>query len=219
MSTQRLRWLLGILLAAGLAAASCRAARRRTSRGQWQQPDRVVADLGLKDGSTIADIGAGRGYFTFRLGKAVGPKGKVYATEISTRAIRSVADRVEREKLTNIETVVSEPTDTKLTSACLDAAVICNVLHHVPKDKRLPLTKDIARALKPGGYLFIVDWRFDAKISYDKGRRIPRKDLVQLAADAGLTLDAEFLYLEHQVYLRCRKPKPPRKAPAGPASP
>lgn len=214
MSTHTLRWLLGILLAAGLVAASCRAARRRTSRDEWQQPGRVVADLGLKDGSTIADIGAGRGYFTFRLGKAVGATGKVYATEISTRAIRSVADRVKRDKLTNIETVLSEPTDTKLTSECLDAALICDVLHHVPKDQRLPLTKDIARALRPGGYLFIVDWRFDAKISYDKGRRIPRKDLVRLAADAGLTLDAEFLYLEHQVFLRCRKPKPPRKASA-----
>ena len=197
---------IGILLAAGAVAALCAAAPKRQSRDAWQQPARVVEDLGLKNGSVIADVGCGRGYFTFRLGKAVGEKGKVYATEISDRSLKSVSDRVKRDKLATIETVLSQPTDTKLASACLDAALLVNVLHHVPKNLRAGLTKDIVRAIKPGGYLFIVDWRFKATIKYDIGRRIPRDELVKLATDAGLTLDAEFHYLEHQVYLRCRKP-------------
>lgn len=185
---------------------------KKTGRDQWQQPARVVADLGLGNGSVIADVGCGKGYFTFRLGKAVGEKGKVFATEISAKALKTVANRLKKENLTNIETVMSEPTDTKLTSQSVDAALLCNVLHHVPKDKRLGLTKDIVRAIRPGGFLFIVDWRFKAKIKYDIGRRIPRQELLKLAADAGLTLDAEFYYLEHQVFLRCRKPT--RPAPA-----
>ena len=202
------RWRIGIIIAVAAAGPLWLAAapRRKSGRDQWQQPARVVEDLGLRDGSVIADIGAGGGYFTFRLGKAVGQKGRVFATEINARSLKVVADRVKKEKLTNIETVLSEPTKTKLEPDCLDAALLVNVLHHVPKNIRPPLVKDIVRSIKPGGYLFIVDWRYKAKIRYDIGRRIKREDLVKLATDAGLTLDAEFFYLEHQVYLRCRKP-------------
>ena len=196
-----------ILFLAILAASSCVAAvPRKDSRDEWQQPARVVADLGLTDGSRIADIGCGKGYFTFRLGKVVGEKGKVFATEISAKALKTVADRVKKDKLTNIEPVVSEPTNTKLEANSVDAAMLCNVLHHVPKDKRLALTKDIVRSIKPGGFLYILDWRVDAKTKHDPKRRIPRKDLVKLATDVGLVLDAEYHYLKHQVFLRCRKP-------------
>ena len=204
------RRCVSILLAAAVLPGLCLGARRGDSRDQWQQRDRVVADLGLKNGSRIADIGCGRGYFTFHLAKAVGEKGKVFATEISSKALKTVSDRVKKEDLANIEPVVSDPTDTKLATDSLDAAFICNVYHHVPKDQRAALSKDIVRAIKPGGFLFIVDWRMDAKSKHDIGRRIPRDDLVKLAKDAGLTLDAEFYYLEHQVYLRCRKPDKPK---------
>jgi len=195
-----------ILLAGAVCCTLCVAApKKKENRDEWQQPARVVEDLGLKTGSRIADIGCGRGYFTFRLGKAVGATGKVYATEISTKALKAVSDRVAKEKLTNIETVLSDPTDTKLADESVDSVVIVNVLHHVPKDKRAPLVKDIVESIRPGGYLFIVDWRLKAKIKHDIGRRIPRDDLVKLATDTGLKLDAEFHYLVHQVFLRFRK--------------
>ncbi len=197
---------LAVVGAAWALAASPAVARE--SRQQWQQPERVVEDLNLRPGAKVADIGAGRGFFTYRLARAVGEKGRVYATEISERAIRAVADRVKAEKIKNIEVVISEATDTKLDSNSLDAAVICLVLHHVPEKLRGPLTKDICRALRPGGYLYILDWRVDAKIQHDKNRRIPRADLVRLGTDAGMALDAEFFYLKHQVFLRLRKPAP-----------
>jgi len=196
-----------VSLALAIAAAHlCVAASGKESRDAWQQPARVVEDLGLKDGSHIADVGCGRGYFTFRLGKAAGPKGKVFAVDINAKVLKAVSDRVKRDKLANIETVLSQPTDTKLKSESLDSALLANVLHHVPKNIRPGLVKDTVRALKPGGYLFIVDWRFKAKIRQDIGRRIPRDDLVKLATDAGLKLDAEFYYLQHQLFLRWRKP-------------
>ena len=122
-----------------------------------------------------------------------------------TKTLKAVSDRVAKEKLTNIETVLSDPTDTKLADESVDSVVIVNVLHHVPKDKRAPLVKDIVESIRPGGYLFIVDWRLKAKIKHDIGRRIPRDDLVKLATDTGLKLDAEFHYLVHQVFLRFRK--------------
>ena len=199
-----MRWLTGMALV--LSTSLCSPAAKTESRNQWQQPDRVVVDLGLKSGMKVADIGCGSGFFTYRLAKAVGPTGKVYATEISEKAITSVADRVKRDKITNIEPVISESTQTKLATDSVDAAVISMVLHHVPKNLRAPLTKDIVRAIRPGGYLYILEWRVEAKVKHDKDRRIPRVDLVKLATDAGLVLDAEFHYLKHQVFLRLRKP-------------
>jgi ubiquinone/menaquinone biosynthesis C-methylase UbiE len=185
----------------------CAAAeKKRESRDTWQQPDRAVKDLGLKPGEVVADVGCGTGYFTFRLAKAVGPDGKVYAEDISDRALKSLRSRVEREKATNITVVKGEPTDLKIPAAACHAAIVVNVLHHVPKEKRLGLMKDVVRAVKPGGHLFIIDWRVNAKIKHDLNRRIPKDQLLALGKDAGLTLETEHDYLVHQVFLCFTKP-------------
>jgi len=206
--------LCGALLAAGPAAGVLApmalpvlaAAPPRENRDEWQQPDRVLADLALKPGQTVADVGAGSGYFTFRLAKAVGDAGKAIATEIAEKALKAVSDRAAKENVRTVETLLGEPTDTKLAPASVDAVLVCDVLHHVPVAQRLALMQNVVRALKPGALLSIIDWRVDATISHDRDRRIPREDLVKLAQDAGLVFDAEFHYLKHQVFLRFRKP-------------
>ena len=202
------RRIVGVLLAVGFCASPCLAAGKssRSGRDSWQQPGRVVTDLNLQAGASVADIGCGSGYFAFRLAKAVGDTGKVFATEISEKSLKSVAGRVARDKIANVAPVLSDPTDTKLKADSLDAAFICNVLHHVPAGARAALVKDIVRAIRPGGFLFIVDWRVDAKVKYDLNRRIPKQDLIKLAKGAGLELDAEYFYLVNQVFLRFTKP-------------
>lgn len=208
---RRILWCVAALtLAAVLPAALCPGAAKKLRRDDWQQPARVVADLGLKPGSIVADVGCGRGYLTFRLAKAVGAGGKVFAEDVDARALKSISDRVAKDNLANIVVVKGVDTDTKLQDESLDAALFVNVFHHVPKEHRPGLAKDVVRALKPGGYFFLIDWTFDANVPYDKGRRIPRDDLLKLGAEAGLKLDAEFLYLEHQVFLRFRKPTAPK---------
>ena len=193
-----------VFLVLALAAVALGAARG--SRDEWQQPDRVMADLNLPQGAAVADVGCGSGYFVFRLAKAIGPKGKVFAEEISEKALRGLKDRVARDKVANVEVVIGEAESTHLPEAALDAAIVVNVLHHVPAEHRTGLIKDVARALKPGGVLYVIDWRVDATIKHDIGRRIPRPDLLRYPAEAGLALDAEFLYLPHQLFLRFRKP-------------
>ena len=191
---------LGVLLAAGASQA-------QGARDEWQQPDRVVTDLNLKSGASVADVGCGTGYFTFRLAKAVGGSGKVFATDIDVKALKSVSQRAEKEHLGQIEAVLSEPTETKLKAGSVDAALLSDVLHHVPAEQRLPLVRSIVQALKPGGVLFIIDWRKSHEVKQDPyDRLIPLEDLVKLGKDAGLTLDAEFHYLKLQVFLRFRKP-------------
>lgn len=161
------------LLAVVFCGSPCQAApgkSTRPSRKSWQQPDRVVRDLNIQAGASVADIGCGSGYFTFRMAKTVEETGKVYATEISERALKSVADRVARDKIANVVPVLSAPKDTRLKPESLDTAFVCNVLHHVPTSARASLVKDIAKAIKPGGNFFIVDWRVDAKVKNDQGR-------------------------------------------------
>ena len=176
-------------------------------RGQWQQPNRVMADLSAKPGSTVADVGCGAGYFAFRLSRAVGPAGKVYAVDINAKAVAKLQAEAEKEHLTNIKTIVSDPRDTKLPFECADLVLICDVLHEAPKEQRLPLIKDAVRALKPGGFLFLIDYRKSREVPFDPYEKlIPREDLVKLCEDAGLSLDAEFSYLKYQVFLRFRKP-------------
>jgi ubiquinone/menaquinone biosynthesis C-methylase UbiE len=199
----------GLALAAATVFLGAAPGLAAENRDAWQQPDRVVADLGLKPGQAVADVGAGRGYFTFRLAAAVGEKGKVFATDIDAKALAAVKAQAGKDNVRNVETIVGEPTDTKLAPDSVDAALICDVLHHVPQADRPALVKNVAAAIKPGGFLFIVDWRVNAEISHDRDRRIPLENLVKLATDAGLTLDAEFLYLKNQVFLRFRRPPQP----------
>jgi len=178
-------------------------------RDDWQQPDRVLADMSLGPGRVVADVGCGHGYFTFRLAQAVGDQGHVCAADIDREAVADVRERAKREHLANVEAIVSEPTDTKLTSGSLDAALICNVLHEAAPEQRLPLMRDIVRALKPGACLYLIDWRQSHDVTADPyDELIPRDDLLKLCADSGLTLDAEYHYLKLQVFLRLRKPTP-----------
>ena len=196
-----------VVLLAALAVALAARGAAAESRDEWQQPDRVVADLGLKAGAAVADVGCGDGYFTFRLADAVGRAGKVFAVDIDKGALKKVSDRAAREKRGNVEVVPSGPTDTKLASESADVALLSDVLHHVPADQRAGLVKDSARAVKPGGFLYIVDYRKSRDVKFDPYEiLIPRDDLVKLGTDAGLALDAEFHYLKYQVFLRFRKP-------------
>ncbi len=201
--------LLCMVLLLGAAEPKKKTSQRRQSapREEWQQPERVMHDLNLRPGQTVADIGCGSGYFTFRLAEAVGATGKVFAADIDRKSVRTVQDRAAREGLTQVHAYVSSPTRTLLEAGCLDAALMCDVLHHVPEDQRVPLLTSIAEALKPGGFFFLLDWKKEPDIPFDSyDQKIAREDLIRYAKQAGMELDAEFLYLKYQVFLRFRKP-------------
>ncbi|MCX6907252.1 MAG: class I SAM-dependent methyltransferase [Verrucomicrobia bacterium] len=177
------------------------------NRDDWQQPDRIVADMALPAGAVVADVGCGEGYLAFRLAKQVGESGKVFAMDISSKALDAVRRRITREHRNNMEVIQSGSSDTRLQTASVESAVLCDVLHEMPVADRLPLVRDIVRALKPGGLLFLIDYRKSHDVKFDPYEKlIPREDLLKLANDAGLALDAEFHYLKYQVFLRLRKP-------------
>src|SRR5206468_4477302 len=92
-------------------------------RDQWQKPDLIMDALGIADGSIVADLGAGGGWFTVRLARRVGPNGLVYAEDIQPQMIDAIKRRVQRENLGNVKTLLGTASDPQLPAG-LDAVLI-----------------------------------------------------------------------------------------------
>jgi ubiquinone/menaquinone biosynthesis C-methylase UbiE len=102
-------------------------------RARWQQPEVVIRSLALQPGDHVADLGAGGGYFTFRLADAVGSHGKVYAVDIDKSNLDYIARRAQRDGYTNIETILAKPDDPLLPTERIDMIFTCNTYHHLWK--------------------------------------------------------------------------------------
>jgi ubiquinone/menaquinone biosynthesis C-methylase UbiE len=124
-------------------------------RDQRLQIDRVMDLLHLKPGSTIADIGAGGGWFSVRAARRVGPKGRVIAEDINPKFIASIQQRAQREHLANIVPLLGTPDDPKLTPDSLDAALMLKVYHEIAHP--LLVLANLRAALKPGARFGIID--------------------------------------------------------------
>jgi ubiquinone/menaquinone biosynthesis C-methylase UbiE len=111
--------------------------------------------LQLKPGSTIADIGAGGGWFSVRAARRVGTNGRVIAEDINAKAVAYIQQRAQREHLANIVPVLGTPDDPKLTPNSLDAALMLKVYHEIAHP---PLVlANLRAALKPGARFGIID--------------------------------------------------------------
>jgi ubiquinone/menaquinone biosynthesis C-methylase UbiE len=147
-------WLvISVLLAAGFQPTELEAQRR--NRDSWQRVPDVVAALAIGEGSRVADVGAGSGYFTEHLAREVGAGGRVFAVEISERSLSQLRRLAEDENLDNIEVVPGEVDDPKLPERSLDAVLVVDAYHEMTEYEAM--LSGMYRALKPGGRLVIVD--------------------------------------------------------------
>jgi len=169
-------------------------------RDAWQKPAQVIANLALKPGESVADLGAGSGYFTVLLARAVGPAGKLYAIDIEPQMLEYIQQRAKQEKLTNIQTILADPHDAKLPRASVDMIFICDTLHHISeRSTYYPL---LARALKPDGRLVDIDFqKRDLPIGPPLSMKIAKRDVAKEVAPAGFRLAEEFDFLEYQYFL------------------
>jgi ubiquinone/menaquinone biosynthesis C-methylase UbiE len=127
-------------------------------RVEWQNPERVMDALGVGEGVVVADLGAGSGWFTIWLAGRVGPNGIVYAEDIQRQMIDSITRRVERLGLKNVRTVLGIASDPRLP-APVDAVLIVDSYHEM--EQPVALLKNVARKLKPGGRIGIVNFTKD----------------------------------------------------------
>ncbi|HXG18994.1 MAG TPA: methyltransferase domain-containing protein [Methylomirabilota bacterium] len=129
----------------------------RPDRDLTQQPEKVLDTLNIQPGSTVADIGAGTGYFSVRLAKRVGPQGRVLATDIQPQMLALLKDNMRAEGLHNIELILCTPTDAKLPENALDLALMVDVYHELEYPEETML--QVRRALKSDGRLVLVEYR------------------------------------------------------------
>jgi len=129
----------------------------RADREEREQPERVLDALRLSPGMTVADVGAGTGYFTVRLARRVGKAGRVYATEISPEMLRLVDARVSRERLPNVQLELATATDARLPARCCDLVLLVDVYHELTDPPAV--MGGIRRALKETGRLVLVEYR------------------------------------------------------------
>src|SRR5450759_2902921 len=99
-------------------------------RDAWQRPDQIMDALLIGEGSVVADLGAGGGWFTLRLARRVGPNGLVYAEDIQPQMIEAIQQRLRGENLQNVRPVLGTPSDPRLPSG-LDAALIVDAYHEM----------------------------------------------------------------------------------------
>jgi predicted methyltransferase len=150
-----LQWVcLACLVPAISVLAQERAAQERR-REQWQNVDVIFAEMGVRPGASVADIGAGDGFFTSRLARSVGANGRVFAVDIDDAAIARLLKRLEEDGIENVTIVKGASDDPKLPDATLDAALIVNAYHEM--DQHQLILGALRRALKPDGRLVIVE--------------------------------------------------------------
>lgn len=158
-------------------------------REQWQKPEQIMDALGIADGSVVADLGAGGGWFTTRLARRVGPNGLVYAEDIQPQMIEAIGRRVEREGLLNVRTVLGTVKDPRLPRG-IDAVLIVNAYHEM--EDPVTLLKNVERSLKPQGRVGVVDFGpGGGGPGPSPDERIAPEAVIKAAAAAGLQLISE----------------------------
>ena len=162
-------------------------------RSVWQKPDEIMDALNIADGSIVADVGAGAGWFTVRLARRVGPNGRVYAEDIQREMLEAITNRVRREGLGNVVTVEGTPEDPRLPAG-LDAVLVVGVYAEVGEP--ISLLRDVAAALQPQGRLGIVDFTKEGGgPGPEMEDRVDTADVIRDAEAAGFTL------LSHETFL------------------
>jgi ubiquinone/menaquinone biosynthesis C-methylase UbiE len=111
--------------------------------------------LGIKQGSGVADLGAGSGWFTVRAATRVGATGTVYAEDINPEAIKYIGERVKKEKIGNVHVLLGTPDDPKLPPQSVDAVLMLKVYHEIAHPAAL--LANLKPALKPGAMVGIID--------------------------------------------------------------
>ena len=125
-------------------------------RETYQKPEEVIRNMALEEGSVVCEVGAGSGYFTPYLSRAVGARGKVYAEDPQPEFLDAVKQKIAKQNLSNVAVVLGTYTDTNLPDRACDVAFVLDAYHHFEWPE--PMLAAMAKDLKPGGRLIIVDW-------------------------------------------------------------
>lgn len=175
----------------------------RPERDKDQKPDEVIKALALNEYMTIADIGAGSGYFTRKFVWVIQDRGMVYAIDIEPAMLKYNEEMVDHLHTPyNAKFVLAKPDDPMLPAKSVDLVFLCNTYHHV--ETRPDYFRQVRAALKPGGRVAIIDFYHDERsgqLGFPKEHLVPRDKVMQEMAEAGYKLSKEHDFLPRQYFL------------------
>jgi ubiquinone/menaquinone biosynthesis C-methylase UbiE len=165
-----------------------------TNDDKRQEISRLAELTQWKEGTIVADVGAGDGTYSFVAAQKVGPSGRVYATEIDTEKLKNLRAEVRKRKLENMIIVEGTADDTKLPSSCCDTIFLRRVYHHLTQPEEFD--RNLVRSLKPGAHLAIIDFPPNPNLGPVEGvpknrggHGIPEKVMVEELTTAGLQVE------------------------------
>jgi SAM-dependent methyltransferase len=164
-------------------------------RAENLQIDRVMDLLKISEGKSVADLGAGSGWFTVRAAKRVGAKGKVFAVEINQEYINYINERAKKENYSNIQTVLGTEDNPRLPEKSIDAVLILKTYHEIGQPVKV--LKNLKKSLKKDALLGIIDRNGKGD---DHG--IDKEKVVEEAKRAGYVLidDYDFVKPDNMDY-------------------
>lgn len=176
------------------------------SRAEWQKPDQVLRALELRPGEFACDIGAGPGYFTVPLARAVGDKGHVYAVDVDPRILEALRKRLRGAGLRNVTPVLAIDDDPLLPARACDLILIVDTYHHLPGGPAY--LRRLVRALRPGGRIVNIDFHErELPVGPPPEHKLTREEFLAQAEAAGLAPVAEHGFLPYQ-YFVVLQPRP-----------
>ncbi|MGA7521098.1 MAG: methyltransferase domain-containing protein [Acidobacteriaceae bacterium] len=152
-------------------------------RRNWLPPDEVVSRLALQPGWTVADIGAGTGYFTLPMAEAVGAHGRVFAVDVAPEMLERIRAKIAGASLHNVQLMAGEASATGIAPQSCDCLFLANVWHEF--DDRAAVLTEATRVLKGNGRIAILDWRPDVEPNH--GPPLDHRISEEAATDALLT--------------------------------
>jgi len=186
--------------------AAAMSAFEEDDRETWQHSDEILAALALEPGMTVADVGAGTGYFTRQIAPMIEPGGVVLAVDIIPEFLEDLERRVGEMGIANVETVLSRPDDPMLPEDSVDLIFISDTYHHF--DQPAPMLAGMRAALRPGGRMAIVDWErkpnpiFERDgLDWETHIKVGSADVIEQATQAGFRLLEQHDLLEWQYFL------------------